>query len=138
MSERKKLRDFLATLVAPAGLTPVAVATLIDTEAGVSSSLPQDGEDIAPCLDDEHHPMPPTTDEQLDGGVMEPSHTAPINDAEFEGCNVMDSDGDLIEAPVPATVAEPGHKFPTMRRRLRCLAPATRTPYTRGAKRTKN
>ncbi|CAA2974492.1 Hypothetical predicted protein [Olea europaea subsp. europaea] len=75
------------------------------------------GGDIAPCLDDEHHPMPAATDEQLDGGVMEPSHAAPINNAEFEGYNVTDGDGDLTEVPIPATVAEPGHEFPMTRRR---------------------
>ncbi|CAA3009251.1 Hypothetical predicted protein [Olea europaea subsp. europaea] len=92
------------------------------------------GGDIAPCLDDEHHPMPAATDEELNG-VMKPSHSALINDAEFEGCDVTDGDGDLTEVPIPATVAEPGHEFPTTRRRstrLRHPAPATRTPYTRG------
>ncbi|CAA3027082.1 Hypothetical predicted protein [Olea europaea subsp. europaea] len=91
--------------------------------------------DIVPCLDDEHHPMPAATDKQLDGGAMEPSHAAPINDAEFEGCDVTDGDGDLTEVPVPTTIAEPGHRFPTTRwhsARLRRPAPATRTPYTRG------
>ncbi|CAA3000110.1 Hypothetical predicted protein [Olea europaea subsp. europaea] len=176
MSECKKLRDFLATLGAPAGSTLVATVMAVDTEAGVSGSLPQDvnggdtgtahvqvfmlsstnGGDIAPCLDDKHHPMPAATDEQLgrgqiellfvvpdlnDGGAIEPSHAVPINDAEFEGCNITDGDGDLTEVPVPATVVEPGHGFPMTRRRsarLRRPAPATRTPCTRGTKRTKN
>ncbi|CAA2981926.1 Hypothetical predicted protein [Olea europaea subsp. europaea] len=137
MSECKKFRDFLTTFVALAGPTPIAVATPTDTEAEVldvnggdvepfsdeqdiradtgTAHVQANGGDIVPCLDDEHHLMPAATDEQLDGGVMECSHATPINDTEFEGYDVMDDDGDLTEIPVPATVAEPGHEFPTTR-----------------------
>ncbi|CAA2959799.1 Hypothetical predicted protein [Olea europaea subsp. europaea] len=48
-----------------------------------------------------------------DGGAMEPSHAAPSNDADLQGCDVTDGDGDLTEVPVPASVAEPGHGVPT-------------------------
>ncbi|CAA3031994.1 Hypothetical predicted protein [Olea europaea subsp. europaea] len=54
-SKCKKLENFLATLVAPTGSTPVAAATPADTEAGVSSSLPQDvnGGDMESCPDEQ-------------------------------------------------------------------------------------
>ncbi|CAA2938466.1 Hypothetical predicted protein [Olea europaea subsp. europaea] len=93
-----------------------------DMRADIGATHVQNGGDIAPCPDDEHHPMLVTTDEQLgegqseslfaisdlnDGGAMEPSYAAPINDTEFEGCDVTNGDGDLTEVPIPATVAEP-------------------------------
>ncbi|CAA3000838.1 Hypothetical predicted protein [Olea europaea subsp. europaea] len=95
-------------------------------------------------------------EEKVEREVLQiPGHAAPINHAEFEAYDVMDSDGkfivcitsgyvtygDLTKVPVPATVAESGHRFHTTRRRsvrLRRLVPAIRTPCTRGTKQTKN
>ncbi|CAA3030200.1 Hypothetical predicted protein [Olea europaea subsp. europaea] len=180
-SECKKLWEFLATLMAPAGRTMAAAATPVDIEVELSGRLPQDvyGGHIEPFLDkqdmradtctehlqdgahiagrpdDDQDPMPAATDYLLDGGsneaqlgmldlndrgAMEPSHAVPINDAEFEGCAITNGDGVVTKAPLPATVLEAGCAFPTMRRRsarLRRPAPSTRTPYTRGTKRTK-
>ncbi|CAA2955676.1 Hypothetical predicted protein [Olea europaea subsp. europaea] len=216
-SECKKLGAFFATLMAPPALTPIAAAMPADTEAGVSGSIlqeihgeemgpspdeqdmradtrtahVQDGGDIAARPDNVHDPLPVVTDEQIDGGqiepifavsdlngdmgiiflifflpvhfhylptanvehicnyicvvisdggAMEPSHAAPSNDADLQGCDVTDGDGDLSEIPVPASVAEAGHGVPMMSRRsarVRRPAPAARTPYTRAAKRTK-
>ncbi|CAA2963494.1 Hypothetical predicted protein [Olea europaea subsp. europaea] len=65
---------------------------------------------------------------------MEPSHAAPIDNAEFEGCDITDDDGKFIVYITSGYVTY-GHGFPTTRRRstrLRRLAPTTRTQYTRG------
>ncbi|XP_022866566.1 uncharacterized protein LOC111386336 [Olea europaea var. sylvestris] len=126
-----------------------------DMRADTGTAHVQDGGDIAARPDNVHDPLPVATDEQIgggqmepifavpdlnDGGAMEPSHAGPSNDADLQGCDVTDGDGDLAEVPVPASVAEPGHGVHTTSRcsaRVRRLAPAARTPYTRAAKRTK-
>ncbi|CAA2965899.1 Hypothetical predicted protein [Olea europaea subsp. europaea] len=95
-SECKKLGTFFATLVAPPASTPVAAAMPVDTEAGVSGSIPQeihggemepspderdmradtgtahvqDGGDIAARPDNVHDPLPVATDEQIGGGQI--------------------------------------------------------------------
>ncbi|CAA2993861.1 Hypothetical predicted protein [Olea europaea subsp. europaea] len=123
--ECKKLQEFLATLMAPVGWTTATAATPADTEVELSCRLPQGRGLIEQQLD-----VPDLNDR----GTIEPSHAAPINDAKFEGCAVMDGDGVVTEAPLPATVPEVGCVLPTRRRsaRLRRPAPSTRTPYTRG------
>ncbi|CAA2960263.1 Hypothetical predicted protein [Olea europaea subsp. europaea] len=166
-SECKKLGAFFATLMAPPAPTPLqprcpsiprldfqVVIRKLEIYGGEMEPSPderdmradtgiahvQDGGDIAACPDNVHDPLPVATDEQIDGGAMEPSHTALSNDADLQGCDVTDGDGDLAEVPVPASVAEPGHGVPTTSRRsarVRRLAPAARIPYTRAAKRTK-
>ncbi|CAA2982850.1 Hypothetical predicted protein [Olea europaea subsp. europaea] len=121
-SECKKLWEFLAILMAPAGRTTATAAMPTDIEVGVSGRLPEATYDSY----------------SSDRGAMKPSHAALINDAEFEGCAVTDDNG-VTEAPFPAIVPEVGCALPIKRRcsaRLRRLTP-TRIPYTRGTKRTK-
>ncbi|CAA2963495.1 Hypothetical predicted protein [Olea europaea subsp. europaea] len=78
-SKCKKLRDFLATLVAPAGSTPVAATMPADTEAGVSSSLPQDvnGGDMEPCPDEQDMRADTRTAHLQGGGQIEPLFAIP-------------------------------------------------------------
>ncbi|CAA2998469.1 Hypothetical predicted protein [Olea europaea subsp. europaea] len=135
-SEFKKLQEFLATLMAPAGQTTAAVATPVDIDAKVS-----EGAHIAGRPDDDQGLMLAAIDDLLvtydsyssDRGVMEPSHAAPINDAEFKSCTVTNGYGVVTETLLPAIVPEAGCALPTTRRHsAQRLAPSTRTPYTRG------
>ncbi|CAA2995578.1 Hypothetical predicted protein [Olea europaea subsp. europaea] len=141
-SECKKLRAFFATLVAPPAPTPVPAAMPADTEGGVSGSIPQEirGGEMEHSPNERDMRADTGIAHVQDGGAMEPSHAAPSNDADLQGCDVTDGDGDLAEVPVPTSVAKPGHGVPTTSRgsaRVRRPAPAARTPYTRAVKRTK-
>ncbi|CAA3001141.1 Hypothetical predicted protein [Olea europaea subsp. europaea] len=113
---------------------------LVETE-----DLPE-GADIAPCPDAEHEPLPTPMYDQEDGAATEPSDVAAVSDAEIDGCKVTDGEGVVATVPIPAAdvpilapVPERRGRVSTMRRRsarLRRLASATRTPYTRGRGKT--
>ncbi|CAA3011564.1 Hypothetical predicted protein [Olea europaea subsp. europaea] len=110
-----------------------------------TEDLPE-GADIASCPDVEHEPLPTPIDDQEDGAATEPSDAAAVTDAEINGCNVTDGEGNVAtvsvpadDVPVPAPVPEGGGRVSTTRRRsarLRRPAPKTRTPYTRERRKT--
>ncbi|CAA3013030.1 Hypothetical predicted protein [Olea europaea subsp. europaea] len=146
--ECTRLREFIAAQVAPHLPTTAPRPTGAIFEPGPSGCSPQDvhgrGTDPLPTPIekgvDTGHSQPP------DGAVTEPSDSTAVSDAEIDGCNVTDGEGIVVtvpvpavDVPVPALVPEGGGRVSTTRRRstgLRRLAPATRTPYTRGRGKT--
>ncbi|CAA3018034.1 Hypothetical predicted protein [Olea europaea subsp. europaea] len=88
-----------------------------------------------------HHPSPGNRDKEQD---MLPTGTKHLQDTvPIEPC--PDNDPVVVlaatdEVQVPANVARPGRELTTKRERsarLRRMAPATRTPYTRGSAKKK-
>ncbi|CAA2961754.1 Alpha beta hydrolase [Olea europaea subsp. europaea] len=112
-------RPLRAILVARAGPTTTAAVTRVETEAGISSSLPKDiyggaakpcsdeqdipidtgnmqhAAHIAPCQDDVNLPMAAAIKEVQ--GAMEPSNVVEDDDDDAEGCNAVDGDGVVTE-----------------------------------------
>ncbi|CAA3023369.1 Hypothetical predicted protein [Olea europaea subsp. europaea] len=144
--ECTRLREFIATQVAPPLPTTAPCSKGAIIEPGPSGCSPQERADIAPCPDVEHEPLPTPIDDQQDGAATEPSEVAVVSDAEIEGCNITDGEGLVVVVPVPVAdvplptpVPEVRGRVSMMRWRsvrLRCPAPANRTPYMRGRGKT--
>ncbi|CAA2949036.1 Hypothetical predicted protein [Olea europaea subsp. europaea] len=90
--ECKRLREFIAGMVAPPAPTTTSIMMGANVEADRAYS--------APCPNEEE--LLVGTEHLSDGAAMEPSHVAGISDADLDDCNVTNGEGKFIACATSA------------------------------------